>query len=104
MEGRGHWAESRSPGPSVEREWLTDADVERAAPREGDSGEVETLPDGSISVPVLEEQLVVEKRMVVRERIIIRKRTVSEEHRVQAELRKERVEVEADPGVELQED
>lgn len=78
------------------------ADVERAAPLEQDSGEIETLPDGSISVPVYEEQLVVQKRMVVRERIIVRKRTVSEERRVQAELQKERVEVEADPGVELQ--
>ncbi len=77
------------------------ADIERAGPQEAESGEIETLPDGSVSVPVFEEELVVTKRLVVRERIIIRKRTVTEEVRVAEELRKERVEVEADRGVEL---
>lgn len=76
------------------------ADVERAAPVEGDSGEIETLPDGSISVPVFEEQLVVEKRLVVRERVIIRKHTVVEHELVQADLKKERVDVEADEAVQ----
>lgn len=66
---------------------------------EGDSGQVETLPDGSMSIPVFEEQLVVEKRLVVRERIIIRKHTVFEEQRVEADLRRERVEIEADDAV-----
>ena len=33
---------------------------------DADSGEVETLPDGSISIPVFEEQLVITKRLVVR--------------------------------------
>ncbi|MDQ3778709.1 MAG: YsnF/AvaK domain-containing protein [Actinomycetota bacterium] len=70
------------------------ADVERVAAAEGDSGEVETLPDGSVSIPVLEEELVITKRLVVRERILIRKRTVTEEQRVRAELRRERVEIE----------
>ena len=80
------------------------ADVERTPPYEEDSGEIETLPDGSVSVPVLEEELVVTKRIVVRERILIRKRTVTEEERIDAELRKERIEVDADPGVELTDD
>ena len=80
------------------------ADVERTPPYEEDSGEIETLPDGSVSVPLLEEELVVTKRIVVRERILIRKRTVTEEERIEAELRKERVEVDADPGVELTDD
>ncbi len=70
------------------------ADVERVAAAEGDSGEVKTLPDGSVSIPVLEEELVITKRLVVRERILIRKRTVTEEQRVRAELRRERVEIE----------
>jgi uncharacterized protein (TIGR02271 family) len=78
-----------------------DADVERASANEQDSGEVETLPDGSVSIPILEEELVITKRMVVRERVIIRKRTVTEQHRVEAELLRERVEIDADPGVEL---
>lgn len=71
------------------------ADTERAAPGENDSGQVETLPDGSISVPVFEERVIVTKELFVRERIIIRKHTVSEQYRVEAELRSEHAEVEA---------
>lgn len=73
------------------------AEVERLAPGPADSGQVETLADGSVSIPVFEERLVVEKRLVVRERIVIRKHTVTEEHLVEADLRRERVEVDADP-------
>ena len=69
------------------------ADLERVAVAEGDSGEVETLPDGSISIPVFEEQLVIEKRLVVRERVVLRKHTVYEDHLVQAELRREELDV-----------
>ena len=72
------------------------AEVERVPAEEGDSGQIETLPDGSISIPVLEEELVVTKRTVVRERIVIRKELVTEHERVEAELRRERVEVEED--------
>jgi len=75
------------------------AELERQAAAEADSAEVEVLPDGSVSVPVFEEELVIEKRLVVRERVIIRKRTVSEDQRVEADLRRERVEIEADPEV-----
>ena len=66
-----------------------------------DSGEITTLPDGSISIPVYEEELVVTKRKVLRERVIVRKHTVTERQRVRAELRKERVSVDADDGVLL---
>ncbi len=72
------------------------ADMEREAAEEGDSGEVEVLPDGSVSIPVFEEKLVIEKRLVVRERVIVRKRTVTEDQVVEADLRRERVEIEAD--------
>ena len=75
------------------------AEVDRQPAAEADSGEVETLPDGSVSIPVFEEQLVIEKRMVVRERVIIRKRRVIEEHLVEADLRRERVEVDTDEPV-----
>ena len=76
------------------------AEVERSAPVEGDSGQIETLPDGSISIPVFEEQLVVEKRLVVRERIIIRKHTVVEHELVEADLKKERIDIEADADIQ----
>ena len=73
------------------------ADLERlaVADAQADSGQVETLPDGSVSIPVFEEQIVVTKRLVVRERVILRKHTVYEEHVVTADLKKERLEVEA---------
>lgn len=69
------------------------AHIDRAVAGEGDSGKVETLPDGSISIPVLEEELVVTKRIVVRERIVIRKEATTEAAEVHAQLRKERLEV-----------
>ena len=78
------------------------ADVERQPVAEADSGEIEVLPDGSISIPVFQEELVIEKRLVVRERIIVRKHTVYEEHTVEAELRRERLEVETEGDVELE--
>ena len=71
-------------------------DVERVPADEGDSGEIETLPDGSVSIPVLEEELVVTKRLVVRERVIVRKRTETEQRRIEADVRRERVEVDVD--------
>jgi uncharacterized protein (TIGR02271 family) len=71
-------------------------DFERAPVNKGDSGEIETLEDGSISIPLFEERLVVSKELFVRERVILRKRTVTEQHRIEAELRKEQIEVEGD--------
>ena len=73
------------------------AELDRAAvdDAEADSGEVETLPDGSLSIPVFEEQIVISKRLVVRERVILRKHTVYEEQVVSADLKRERLEVEA---------
>lgn len=72
------------------------AEPERVPAAEDDSGEIETLPDGSVSIPVFEEQLVVEKRLVVRERIIIRKHTVYEDQRVSADLRRELIKIDGD--------
>lgn len=68
-----------------------------------DSGEVETLPDGSISIPILEEELVVTKRVVVRERLIVHKDSEVEHRAVGAELRRERVEVRNEPAARAEE-
>jgi uncharacterized protein (TIGR02271 family) len=78
--------------------------LERQPVDEDDSGRVERLPDGSISIPVFEEELVVEKRVVLKERVIIRKETITEVERIRDELRTERVEIEADAGIEIQAD
>ncbi len=75
--------------------------MKRIDPNAEDSGEIETLPDGSLSIPILEEELVITKRIVVRERIIIRKRIQKEQVLVEADLRHERVSIVADPEVEL---
>jgi uncharacterized protein (TIGR02271 family) len=72
--------------------------LERARAEEDDSGEVITLPDGSVSIPVFEEQLVISKRLVVRERVILRKHTTTEQRRIEATLRRERVEVTGEGG------
>ena len=77
------------------------ADLDRVPALEGDSGEVETLPDGSVSIPVFEEQIVVTKRLVVRERVVLRKHTVYEEHLVQAELRREDLVIETEGDVRV---
>lgn len=86
------------------RETLTrdveDVELERRPARANDSGRVETLPDGSISIPVYEEELVVTRRPVLRERVIIRKAVTTEHETIKAELRKEHVDVVADPGLE----
>jgi uncharacterized protein (TIGR02271 family) len=78
---------------------IEEAEPLRTSPLEDDSGDVVTFPDGSVSVPVFEEELVVTKRLVVRERIVIQKRRVSEDARIEAELLRERVDFDAEPGV-----
>lgn len=75
---------------------VEEADSERVPAAEGDSGEVETLPDGSVSIPVFEEVLVVTKKLVVRERVIVRKRTVVDEVVLRADLKREHVSIDAD--------
>ena len=86
---------------AVERQ-IEHADTsERAPALEDDSGLVETLADGSVSIPVFEEVLVVTKKLVVRERVIVRKHTVIDEHVLQTELRREHVSVEAEGDVQV---
>ena len=69
---------------------------------EGDTGEVITLPDGSVSIPVFEEVLVVTKKLVVRERVIVRKHTVIDEHVLRTELRREHVSVDGEGDIEVE--
>jgi len=70
---------------------------------DGDADGIETLPDGSISIPVYEERLVVTKEIVLTERVVIRKNIETVNERVREELRKERVEIEMDGDVERDE-
>lgn len=63
------------------------ADLSRATTSRDANG------DEVIRVPVVEERLVVEKRPVVTEMLVIRKRAVQTNQVVEADLRRERVEV-----------
>ena len=90
--------ESEEVRDVVPRE-IEEAEPLREPPLENDSGEIVTFPDGSVSVPIFEEEVVVTKRLVVKERIVIQKRRFTEDAQVEANLLRERVEVEGDRDV-----
>jgi hypothetical protein len=66
---------------------MSGADLSRATTTRDANG------DEVIRVPVVEERLIVEKRPVVTEMLVIRKRAVQTNQVVEADLRRERVEV-----------
>lgn len=66
--------------------------VERVPVNEPTSGT--EIGEDEVVIPVVEEEIVVQKRAVVREEIRVRKDVVEEEEIVEADLRKEEVEVE----------
>jgi uncharacterized protein (TIGR02271 family) len=80
---------------------VEEAETARVSPDEEDSGMVETLPDGSVSVPVFEERLVIRREVFVRERVIVQKRARTATETVRATLRREEVDVDADEGIEV---
>lgn len=63
---------------------------------ENDSGEIEVLPDGSVSIPLFEEGLVVTRRQVLRERVVIRKEPVTGWETVDVKLRREHIAFDTD--------
>src|SRR4051812_11323709 len=69
---------------------------ERVPVTDNHSGEVEVLPDGSVSIPLFEEELVVTRRQVLRERVVIRKELVTDWETIDVELRREHVAFETD--------
>ncbi len=66
--------------------------IERHAVEGHHAGDVE-IGDDEIRVPVVEEELVVEKRPVVKEEIVVKKRAVADERTVEADVRRERIDV-----------
>jgi uncharacterized protein (TIGR02271 family) len=71
---------------TIERRPVTDPSM-AAAPR---------IESDEIRVPLMEEEAVVEKRVVPREELVVRKREVRENETVEADLRRERIEVDRD--------
>ena len=69
--------------------------IDRTAPSEGSRSGVE-MGEKEFRIPIAEEELVVEKRPEVKEEIRIRKEVVEDEEVVEADLRKEEVEVDDD--------
>ena len=88
--------ESYAEHRSVQRTVEHFDDVERVAADADDSGEIEMLPDGGVSIPVIEEEVVVGKQTVIRERVVIRKEAELDRYRVAARLRRERVDLDSD--------
>jgi uncharacterized protein (TIGR02271 family) len=78
-------------------------ELERLPAEADDSGAVERLPDGSISIPVFGEEIEVRKRVVVKERVRLSKRTITDEETVATDLVRERIEIDADPNVAVRE-
>jgi uncharacterized protein (TIGR02271 family) len=71
--------------------------VERRAVEDERPGTIEARVEGDeIRIPITEEEVVVEKRPVVKEEIVITKDVAQQTETVDAELRRERVEVEGD--------
>ena len=82
--------EHRTERVPVTREEVT---VERRpVDRELAAGDIE-IGEESIRVPVTEEELIVDKRPVVKEEIVVKKHAVEDTETVEADIRKERVDV-----------
>jgi len=80
---------------SVERERVR---IERRPVEHATARDI-TIGEDEIRVPVIEEEVVVEKRAVVKEELVISKERVRETETVEADLRKERFDVNDDAHV-----
>jgi len=69
--------------------------VERVPVSEGSAAEAD-FSEGEITVPIVEEEAVVEKRPVVKEELRISKESVTGEETVEADVRKERIDIDED--------
>ena len=72
---------------TVERRPITDPAMAATTP---------TIEGDEIHVPLMQEEAVVEKRVVPKEELVVRKREVQESEVVEADLRRERIDVDRD--------
>lgn len=72
--------------------------MERRPAPEGMGMETRTVGDEML-IPIVEEELVITKRLVVREVMAVKKREFTEEETVEADLRRERIEVREEGNV-----
>ena len=73
--------------------------VERVGPVKGEASEAEIGDEEEFVLPVSEEEVVVEKRPVVKEELRIRKNIVEEEQVVEADVRKEEIDIEGEDTI-----
>ena len=66
--------------------------IERHVVEGRQPGDVE-IGEDEIRIPVVEEEVVVEKRPVVKEEIVVKKHAVTDEQAVEADVRRERIDV-----------
>ncbi|HEX3157414.1 MAG TPA: DUF2382 domain-containing protein [Gemmatimonadaceae bacterium] len=74
----------------VSREEVT---VERRPISADTRGTEVTIGEDEVRIPVMEEELVVDKRAVPKEEIVVSKKMVTEQREVEADVRRERIEV-----------
>ena len=72
--------------------------IERRPVTGATTGQVE-LREGEIRVPVMEEEVVVEKRPVIKEEIVIAREATTETETVEADVRRERIDVSGDDAL-----
>ncbi|HEX8276418.1 MAG TPA: DUF2382 domain-containing protein [Longimicrobiaceae bacterium] len=79
----------------IERRPISDATLQAGTARiEGDE----------IHVPLMEEEVIVEKRVVPKEELVVKKHMVQETEHVEADLRKERVDIDREGDVNLRDE
>lgn len=79
----------------IERRPISDATLQAGTARiEGDE----------IRIPLMEEEVIVEKRVVPTEELVVRKHTVQETETVEADLRKERVDIDRQGDAQLRDE
>jgi uncharacterized protein (TIGR02271 family) len=77
--------------------------VERRPVQDGMHGKAR-IEEDEVRVPIHEEELVVDKRVVPKEEIVVKKREVTEHETVEADLRREHVDVRKEGDVNLRDD
>lgn len=91
------WVETGPFHDEVERNvGSIETDYEPAEP--ADDGQVHELSDGTLSIPIFEEQIVVTRRTVVRERLLLRRQVVAETVEINEEVRREEFELSTEEG------
>lgn len=91
------WVETSTFRDEVTRQ-VGSVEAEHAQAEDADDGEIHELSDGTLSIPIFEEQIVLSRRTVVRERILLKRKVVAESVEVNTEVRREEFELRNSEG------